>query len=202
MIKQQSLISLIPFFLICFLGQNGTAQIAPLDSTQLLDTQLYESIEDAVAQKGNVYRLFIRHYICKHTTFPKEILSMTKLQVLDFSRVRNDRNDNSTPCILSKIPEEISKLELLEYLTLEGRSLINNQPFIRGSIDVAIGYWTSIERRYLQEMLVLLFGTWDELQSASQKSSDAEMKFYGIQCVLQMLQDAEGKDGDVIISID
>lgn len=48
-------------------------------------------------------------------------------------------------------------------------------------------------------MLVLLFGSRQELYMASKTSSHAENQLFGIERVLQMLENVGNKDGDVII---
>lgn len=76
-----------------------------LDQAQLKRAKWYYSMDEAMRQREDVYKLSLKGQ--KLTTFPMDILRFPNLQVLDLS-------DNK----LQQLPEEIHRLQQLEVLNL------------------------------------------------------------------------------------
>ena len=100
--------------LLCFFGSNETAlsQSPLLPMEQLQKTKLYKSIDEALLEPNNVYRLNLSN--TGISQLPTEMSTLTKLQSLNIS------NNNIT-----ELPSEINNLKNLQFLNLEGTNIVN-----------------------------------------------------------------------------
>ena len=95
---------------VLFFGIKTTPAQTLLDSLQLKQAPIYESLEDALKEPEKVYRLDLRKK--KLAVFPMDILKFPNLQELDLSKNK-----------LKEIPEEIGQLTNLQILNLSKNQL-------------------------------------------------------------------------------
>lgn len=95
--------------LLLFTGIKVNGQTL-LDSLQLAQAPLFESLEEALKEPEKVYRLHLKKQ--KLTTFPMDVLKLPNLQELDLSKNK-----------LKEIPEEIGQLTSLQILNLSRNKL-------------------------------------------------------------------------------
>src|SRR5690606_5320462 len=106
----KSILHLLPlsliFFIVSISADDSYGQGAPLSLAELQKTTLYKSLDDALQNPDQVYRLNLTKQGI--TDLPPEIGKLTNLQYLNLSK-------NS----ISSIPPEIGKLKNLQWLILE-----------------------------------------------------------------------------------
>lgn len=107
---QHYLKNIFVLFMLVF-GSKGFSQTVPLFDSLTLDTiHTYKSIEEALKNPDNVYKLDLRKKKLK--TFPREIFQFKNLQYLDISK-------NS----IVEIPAEIAQLTSLQYFNISKNKL-------------------------------------------------------------------------------
>ena len=131
------------------------------------------------------------------------------------------RYESSTE-LVEKFADSKTK-KLWQYL-VTGRSLKNDLPFISGHYMYIAGFWRREEWQYLYQSLISIFGTqeqikhryWTEQEKRQYEEAVEAAKHTthklvslvnhypistGIECVLQALEEVEGKDVDIIFDI-